>query len=100
MMHESSQRVVNVIRDIPPGRVLSYGEVARRAGLENGARTVARILHSSSSKHDLPWHRVVNSAGKISLPDAAGRRQKRLLQREGVKFRKNGSIDMTRYAAW
>ena len=77
---------------------MSYGEVARSAGLANGARMVARILHSSSERHDLPWHRVVNSQGKISLPDEAYQLQKSLLLEEGVEFDQNERIDMDRYS--
>jgi len=85
-MQESSQRIITIIRRIPRGQVLSYGEVARRAGLANGARRVARILHSASEKRDLPWHRVVNAQGKISLAGTAGQVQRRLLESEGVQF--------------
>ena len=97
-MKDSSKRIIKAIRGIPAGQVMSYGEVARKAGLPNGARMVARILHSSSEKHGLPWHRVVNSQGKISLPDEAYQLQKRLLLEEGVEFDQNDRIDMDRYS--
>ena len=98
-MQEISRRIIQIIRSIPEGQVLSYGEVARRAGLVNGARRVSYILHSSSEKHDLPWHRVVNSRGRISLTDEAYDLQKRLLADEGVEFDRTGRIDLTRYSA-
>ena len=93
-MKESSKRIIEVIRGIPEGQVMSYGEVARRAGLANGARMVARILHSSTSKHNLPWHRVVNSHGKISLVGEAYQLQKNLLSGEGIQFDQDDRIDM------
>jgi len=97
-MQESSKRIIAVIRGIPKGHVLSYGEVARRAGLGNGARMVARILHSSSEKRKLPWHRVVNSQGKISLTGEAYDLQRVLLQSEGIEFGSEDSIDLAKYA--
>ena len=99
LMQEISRRIIQIIQSIPEGQVLSYGEVARRAGLVKGARRVSRILHSSSEKHDLPWHRVVNSRGRISLTDEAYDLQKRLLADEGVEFDRTGRIDLTRYSA-
>lgn len=95
-MKESSQRIIQVIRGIPDGQVMSYGEVARRAGLANGARMVARILHSSAEKRNLPWHRVVNSHGKISLDGNAYQLQKSLLLDEGVEFDANDRIEIGR----
>ena len=93
-MKESSRRIIEVIRGIPEGQVMSYGEVARRAGVANGARMVARLLHSSTKKYDLPWHRVVNSCGKISLDGDAYQLQRSLLLEEGVKFDQHDRIDM------
>jgi methylated-DNA-protein-cysteine methyltransferase-like protein len=97
-MEESSKRIIKIIRSIPEGHVLSYGEVARRAGFGNGARRVSRILHSASEKHNLPWHRVVNSQGKISLKDDAYELQRSLLQNEGIEFGPCDTIDLAKYA--
>ena len=91
-MQDTSRKIIRVIRNIPEGKVLSYGEVARRAGLTKGARMVSRILHSCSRKHNLPWHRVVNSRGKISLTGDAYTLQKSLLVHEGVEFDENDRI--------
>ena len=65
-------RTVNLIRSIPEGRVATYGQIAGYAGSRRAARQVAYILHSSSEKHALPWHRVVNSKGGISLKPGQG----------------------------
>jgi methylated-DNA-protein-cysteine methyltransferase related protein len=97
-MQASSKRIVEVICAIPKGHVLSYGEVGRRAGMGNGARMVARILHSSSEKRGLPWHRVVNSQGKISLTGEAYTVQRALLESEGIEFGPDDSIDLIKYA--
>ena len=59
------------IRNIPARRVLTYGQIARVAGSTHAACQVVRILHSMSRKHHLPWHRVINSKGQISLQDDA-----------------------------
>lgn len=74
---------------------MSYGQIAACAGVRNGARTVARILHSCSEKHNLPWWRVVKSNGEIALPEeAGGALQKELLLNEGVGFTAPRIVDM------
>jgi len=75
--------------------VVTYGIVATLAGKSNGARQISRILHSMSKKHDLPWHRVVNAKGKISLQPSQGYElQKALLESEGVLFSQSDTIDL------
>ena len=93
-MNLFTERVVTVIQAIPPGFVMSYGQVAAAAGNPRGARQVVRILHSMSEKHALPWHRIINAKGEISLP---GNDQRSLLESEGVQFDINGKIDLTIY---
>lgn len=88
----------SVIRSIPPGRVATYGQVAALAGNHRGARQVARVLHSSSEKDRLPWHRVINSRGTISLGRGRGfEEQRRRLIREGVDVERSGRIDLGRF---
>jgi len=97
-IHPFTQGILDVIQAIPEGCVLSYGRVAALAGNPRGARQVSRILHSMSRKHDLPWHRVVNAAGRISLPRGRGYElQKALLESEGVYFSPAHTIDLTIY---
>lgn len=92
------QRVVNVIKSIPKGNVATYGQIAGYAGSSRAARQVAYILHSSSEKHDLPWHRVVNSKGGISLKPGQGYElQKGRLEAEGVTFKEDGCVDLKRF---
>lgn len=80
-------RIYTVVAAIPAGMVMSYGEVARRAGLGRAARLVGRAL--AECPPDVPWHRVVNATGRISLPaDSAGAiEQQRRLAAEGVVLR-------------
>jgi methylated-DNA-protein-cysteine methyltransferase-like protein len=93
-------RIYRVVRGIPRGRVLTYGEVARRAGLPRGARTVGRAMAASPAA--LPWQRVVGlrRAGiahiTIRDPLAAGL-QRALLVKEGVRFRRDEGIDLARF---
>ncbi len=81
---ERYRRIYAVVAAIPAGQVMSYGEVARRAGLGRAARLVGRAL--AGCPPDLPWHRVVNAAGRISLPpgSAAAAEQRQRLVAEGV----------------
>lgn len=95
-----SERVVELIKSIPRGRVATYGQIAACAGNPFAARQVAWLLHSSTRKHNLPWQRVVNSQGRISLKPRYGYElQRRLLHAEGVGFKRDGSIDL-RHHLW
>ncbi|MBU8910080.1 MAG: MGMT family protein, partial [Desulfobacterales bacterium] len=87
MLTRFTRKALNIIQNIPEGKVLTYGMAASLAGKPNGARQISRLLHSMSKKHDLPWHRIVNSKGKISLKPSHGYElQKALLESEGIKF--------------
>ncbi len=90
--------VLAVLKAIPHGRVLTYGRAAALAGNPRGARQVSRLLHSMSRKYDLPWHRVINAQGKISLKPSQGlEEQKALLESEGVVVSVAGRIDLGEY---
>ncbi|MBE0432067.1 MGMT family protein [candidate division WOR-3 bacterium] len=92
------ERVVKVIKSIPAGRVVTYGQIAEYAGKPRAAREVAYILHSSSEKENLPWQRVINSKGQISLRPGYGYElQKRLLEDEGVVFDGEDRVDFELY---
>lgn len=89
-----TEEVVRILKSIPEGVVVTYGQVARMAGSPRAARQVVRILHSMSEKHDLPWHRVVNAKGEINVPNEEAKvEQRRRLQEEGVFLTKDGRID-------
>jgi len=86
------------IRRIPRGRVATYGQIAALAGRAGAARGVAWILHSSSEAAGLPWHRVINVRGGISLPRGRGfEEQKKRLAAEGVAVGRDGQVDLKRY---
>ncbi len=90
--------VWQVVAGIPRGHVLTYGEVARLAGMSRAARRVSLAMRRAPRSMQLPWHRVINAQGKISFPrDSTGyQRQQELLQTEGVVFL-NGKIDLQRF---
>lgn len=98
-MGEIGNSIVTILSRIPPGRVASYGQVAAMAGLRNGARTVARVLHSSSSSLGLPWWRVLRADGTIALPRGGGfEEQAALLAAEGIAVSRTGAVDLGRFA--
>ena len=91
-------KVKRFIKTIPKGKVSTYGYIAALAGNPRAARQVARILHSSSRKYRLPWHRVVNRNGQISLRPYFGyEEQKMALLKEGVVFDERDTIDFNRF---
>jgi methylated-DNA-protein-cysteine methyltransferase-like protein len=90
--------VIEIIKNIPPGKVATYGEIADYAGNRRAARQISYILNSSWEKHNLPWHRVINSKGGISLRRGYGYElQKKLLKKEGIKFDKDDRIDLKKF---
>jgi len=93
-----TSQAISLIQRIPRGKVATYGQIADLAGNRRGARMVVRILNSSSEKYDLPWHRIVNRNGQISLPRGNGYElQKELLEKEGVVFGSEDTIDLRKY---
>ena len=97
MISSFSKRVIEIIKKIPAGKVATYGQIANLAGNNKAARQISRILHSSSEKYDLPWHRVINSQGKISLRSGDGfEMQKAMLESEGIQVIAD-RIDLIKY---
>lgn len=93
-----TQTVKKIIKSIPSGKVSTYGQVAMLAGNYRAARQVAWVLHSSSDADPLPWHRVINRQGRISLPPGEGYEEQRaLLETEGIEFGEDGQIDLNRF---
>ncbi len=92
-------RIYGVVRDIPYGKVATYGQVATLAGARGHARQVGYALHSLAEGSDVPWHRVINARGEISLRRSSGadRVQKRLLEAEGVEFGAGDRVDLSRF---
>ena len=98
-MQEFTLKVIHSIAQIPAGKVVTYGQIAAMAGNHKAARQVSRVLHTCSQKYQLPWHRVVGAAGKISIPkDQQGyHQQKKKLQSEGIEFGLSDTIDLSIY---
>ncbi len=98
MSYSFSERVKHLIKQIPPEKVATYGQIADYGGNMRTSRQVSWILHSCSRKDNLPWHRVINSKGRISLPPYRGyETQKNLLEKEGIVFKEDQSIDLDIY---
>lgn len=90
--------VIELIRAIPEGKVATYGGIAAMAGNPRAARQVVRILHTCSKKERLPWHRIVNKEGRISLKPFQGyEKQRQLLEHEGIEFDLGNRIDLENY---
>ena len=87
-------RIHRVVSRIPRGRVATYGQVARLAGLRGQARLVGYAMHALPAGTRVPWQRVVNARGEISLPGASAVRQRKLLEGEGVRFDQRDRIDL------
>ena len=97
---ELEERIRQVARQIPAGQVATYGQVALVAGA-NSARRVGRAMAMLPAGSDVPWHRVINSQGKISIRRHGGPdpEQKRRLRIEGVRLDRQGRVDL-RAVAW
>lgn len=92
------QIIWETVKHIPKGKIATYGEVAEQSGLPNHARLVGYALHNLPQHTRIPWHRVINSKGEISLRTVGENhlKQRRLLEKEGVKFIKN-KVDLRKY---
>ena len=86
------ETIYDVIRQIPPGKAASYGQIAELAGNRRWARVVGYALHAVPEGSDIPWHRVVKKDGEVT----GGKYQTRLLKEEGVGFI-DGRVDMKKY---
>ncbi len=91
------QRVYAMVREVPPGRVATYGQIAVLVGA--GARQVGYALSALRQGSTVPWHRVINHRGEISERSSGtgGLRQRRALEAEGVFFDFRGRVDFERY---
>jgi methylated-DNA-protein-cysteine methyltransferase-like protein len=99
MTNTTYSRIYKVIKSIPFGKVATYGQIARIAGLPGQARQVGYALNSSSAVDDIPWHRVINAQGKISSrnDETFELIQRRLLEDEGIIFGEMGRINFEQY---
>ncbi len=92
-------KIYLIVGKIPRGKIATYGQIARLAGLPNGARQVGYALHNLDDNSDVPWHRVVSHRGRISLPAASpsSSMQRALLETEGVEFNPDGTISLQKF---
>ena len=93
------QRIYAVVKRVPKGRVVTYGQVALLAGLGGHARQVGYALSALSAGNPVPWHRVINARGEVSERSVPGwdEGQRMLLEAEGVEFNRRGKIRLERY---
>lgn len=92
------RRIYDAVRAVPPGRVATYGQIARIAG-RCSARNVGFAMCSLDSDSDVPWHRVINSRGRVSVRSRGEpcRLQRVMLESEGVVFGPEGSVDLEEF---
>lgn len=93
------ERIWKTVRRVPKGRVATYGLIARAAGLPGHARQVGYALHSLPQDSQVPWHRIINAKGEISLRgwNEADVHQRALLEAEGVEFDLKGRVSLQKF---
>jgi methylated-DNA-protein-cysteine methyltransferase-like protein len=97
---ETQRRIYTVVSKIPRGRVATYGQVARLAGMPGQARLVGYALSDLPDEVPVPWHRVVNAKGEISARSDGGHMeviQRLLLKRERIRFDKHNRIALANF---
>ena len=92
------EKIRATVRRVPPGAVATYGQIAAEAGAPRRGRLVGQVLKRLPGGSDVPWHRIINARGEISLPVGSDgwRQQRARLEGEGVVF-SGGRIDLTRF---
>jgi methylated-DNA-protein-cysteine methyltransferase-like protein len=95
----SHELIYAAVRRIPMGHVATYGQIARLAGLPHQPRLVGYALHALPSSTAVPWHRVVNARGMVSVRSdgTASLSQRLLLEREGIVFDARGRLSLERF---
>ncbi|WP_459213550.1 MGMT family protein [Pantoea stewartii] len=91
------QRIWQIVAAIPPGKVTTYGDVALLAGSPRAARQVGGVLSRLPEGSTLPWHRVINRHGTLSLQGERFFRQREALEAEGVEVTESGQIDLAKF---
>jgi len=99
MVSSSYTRIYEVVKKIPFGKIATYGQIAEIAGFPRQARMVGYALNALPEELDIPWHRVINSQGKISIGSGSGRGeyQRSLLENEGITFTLSGKISLSEF---
>lgn len=91
-------RIYRAVRRIARGRVATYGDVAELAGLPGRARQVGYALHALPQGSSVPWHRIINASGRISLPPESGGLEQRFrLMEEGVRVDPGGKVSLAEH---
>lgn len=92
-------KAIEIIKKIPKGKVTTYGTIATLCGIPRGARLIGGILYFNAEKHNLPWHRVVNKKGYISIKriEYPKELQKALLEQEGVEVSPGFIVNLKKY---
>jgi methylated-DNA-protein-cysteine methyltransferase-like protein len=96
----SRERIYAEVRKVPRGKVATYGQIAMLAGLEGQARQVGYAMAAVPSSSAIPWHRVINAEGRVSMrSEGPGGTiiQQQLLEREGVAFDAGGRVSLARF---
>jgi len=95
---ELHQKIRRTIARVPAGSVATYGQIAAEAGVPRRARLVGQVLRQLPAGSDIPWHRIINAQGTISLSEGSDgwKLQRGRLEEEGVTFR-NGHVDLEKY---
>lgn len=98
-MPKFKDKVIETVRLIPKGKVVSYGQVALMVGIPRAARQVGWVLHTFGEDRITPWWRVVNRDGYISIknPKYPADLQKKLLEKDGLKVGKNMRVEIEKY---
>lgn len=92
-----SQQIYAIIAEIPKGKVTTYGEIAKMAGMPTYIRQVCFVLRHIPENSKLPCHRIINSQGYLSVKDETYQRYKLKLIAEGIEFSHNDKINLTKY---
>lgn len=91
-------QVYALVRCIPAGRVATYGQVARLLSQPHAARTVGWAMRGVPEGSDVPWYRVLNASGRISIPHPRdAKEQQHRLEAEGIVFTPDGRVDLARF---
>jgi len=97
---DTYRRIYAAVRRVPAGRVATYGDIAALAGFAGQARLVGYALHALAPGSAVPWHRILNAQGRLSLgrsEPGGGLAQRFLLEAEGIEFDQAGRVSLARY---
>lgn len=93
------EAVYELVKKIPKGKVVTYGQIAECLGNKNKARVIGNIIHNNPDPANIPCHRVVNRKGEVAdnFAFGGGKIQRVKLENEGIRFEDNGTVNLKRY---